>query len=198
MTDARTRQADALVEGLQREAGGKLTVFLGAAPGVGKTYTMLTRAQEQLRRGVDLVVGLVETHGRADTQALLEGLPQLPLKEVPYHGHTLQEMDLDAVLARHPALVLVDELAHRNAPGSRHERRWQDVMELLDAGIDVWTTVNIQHLESLNDVVMRITGVRVSETVPDGVLDRLHDIVLVDLPPRELIARLPQVDEVAA
>jgi len=192
MTDARTRQADALVEGLQREAGGKLTVFLGAAPGVGKTYTMLTRAQEQLRRGVDLVVGLVETHGRADTQALLEGLPQLPLKEVAYHGHTLQEMDLDAVLARHPALVLVDELAHRNAPGSRHERRWQDVMELLDAGIDVWTTVNIQHLESLNDVVMRITGVRVSETVPDGVLDRLHDIVLVDLPPRELIARLQQ------
>ena len=192
MTDARTRQADALVEGLQREAGGKLTVFLGAAPGVGKTYTMLTRAQEQLRRGVDLVVGLVETHGRAETQALLEGLPQLPLKDVAYHGHALQEMDLDAVLARHPALVLVDELAHRNAPGSRHERRWQDVMELLDAGIDVWTTVNIQHLESLNDVVMRITGVRVSETVPDGVLDRLHDIVLVDLPPRELIARLQQ------
>ena len=192
MTDARTRQADALVEGLQREAGGKLTVFLGAAPGVGKTYTMLTRAQDQLRRGVDLVVGLVETHGRAETQALLEGLPQLPLKDVAYHGHALQEMDLDAVLARHPALVLVDELAHRNAPGSRHERRWQDVMELLDAGIDVWTTVNIQHLESLNDVVMRITGVRVSETVPDGVLDRLHDIVLVDLPPRELIARLQQ------
>lgn len=192
MTDVRTRQADALVEGLQREAGGKLTVFLGAAPGVGKTYTMLTRAQEQLRRGVDLVVGLVETHGRADTQALLEGLPQLPLKDVAYHGHALQEMDLDAVLARRPALVLVDELAHRNAPGSRHERRWQDVMELLDAGIDVWTTVNIQHLESLNDVVMRITGVRVSETVPDGVLDRLHDIVLVDLPPRELIARLQQ------
>jgi len=111
MTDARTRQADALVEGLQREAGGKLTVFLGAAPGVGKTYTMLTRAQEQLRRGVDLVVGLVETHGRAETQALLEGLPQLPLKDVAYHGHALQEMDLDAVLARHPALVLVDELA---------------------------------------------------------------------------------------
>jgi two-component system sensor histidine kinase KdpD len=111
---------------------------------------------------------------------------------VAYHGHALQEMDLDAVLARHPALVLVDELAHRNAPGSRHERRWQDVMELLDAGIDVWTTVNIQHLESLNDVVMRITGVRVAETVPDGVLDRLRDIVLVDLPPRELIARLQQ------
>ena len=192
MTDSRTRQADALVEGLQREAGGKLTVFLGAAPGVGKTYSMLARAHEQLRRGVDVVVGLVETHGRAETSALLEGLPQLPLLERTYQRHTLYEMDLDAVLARHPALVLVDELAHRNVPGSRHERRWQDVMELLDAGIDVWTTINIQHLESLNDVVMRITGVRVSETVPDAVLDRLHDIVLVDLPPRELIERLQQ------
>lgn len=192
MTDSRTRQADALVESLQREAGGKLTVFLGAAPGVGKTYSMLARAHEQLRRGVDVVVGLVETHGRAETSALLEGLPQLPLLERTYQGHTLHEMDLDAVLARHPALVLVDELAHRNVPGSRHERRWQDVMELLDAGIDVWTTINIQHLESLNDVVMRITGVRVSETVPDAVLDRLHDIVLVDLPPRELIERLQQ------
>lgn len=190
--DARTRQADALVQGLQRDAGGKLTVFLGAAPGVGKTYAMLARAQEQQRRGVDLVVALVETHGRAETQALLDGLPQLPLKDVAYRGHPLHEMDLDALLARRPALALVDELAHRNVPGSRHERRWQDVMELLEAGIDVWTTVNIQHLESLNDVVMRITGVRVSETVPDSVLDRLHDIVLVDLPPRELIARLQQ------
>ena len=192
MTDTRTRQADALVERLQREAGGKLTVFLGAAPGVGKTYSMLGRAHEQLRRGVDVVVGLVETHGRTETAALLDGLPQVPLLHREYQQHALQEMDLDAVLARHPALVLVDELAHRNVPGSRHERRWQDVMELLDAGIDVWTTINIQHLESLNDVVMRITGVRVSETVPDAVLDRLHDIVLVDLPPRELIERLQQ------
>jgi two-component system sensor histidine kinase KdpD len=192
MNDTRSRQADALVEGLQRDAGGKLTVFLGAAPGVGKTFAMLTRAQEQLRRGVDVAVGLVETHGRSDTAALLEGLPTIALRDVDYRGHQLKEMDLDAVLARHPALVLVDELAHRNAPGSRHERRWQDVMELLDAGIDVWTTINIQHLESLNDVVMRITGVRVSETVPDVVFDRLHDIVLVDLPPRELIERLQQ------
>jgi len=192
MTDTRTRQADALVERLQREAGGKLTVFLGAAPGVGKTYSMLGRAHEQLRRGVDVVVGLVETHGRTETAALLDGLPQVPLLQREYQQHALQEMDLDAVLARQPALVLVDELAHRNVPGSRHERRWQDVMELLDAGIDVWTTINIQHLESLNDVVMRITGVRVSETVPDAVLDRLHDIVLVDLPPRELIERLQQ------
>jgi len=192
MNDTRSRQADALVEGLQRDAGGKLTVFLGAAPGVGKTFRMLTRAHEQLLRGVDVAVGLVETHGRCDTAALLEGLPVIPLRQIEYHGHPLQDMDLDAVLARHPALVLVDELAHRNAPGSRHERRWQDVMELLDAGIDVWTTLNIQHLESLNDVVMRITGVRVTETVPDAVFDRLHDIVLVDLPPRELIERLQQ------
>ncbi|MET0131011.1 MAG: universal stress protein, partial [Stenotrophomonas chelatiphaga] len=192
MTDTRSRQADALIEGLQRDAGGRLTVFLGAAPGVGKTYAMLARAQEQLRRGVDLVVGVVETHGRAETQALLQGLPVVERRQVAYRDRQLEEMDLDAIVQRRPALVLVDELAHRNAPGSRHERRWQDVMELLDAGIDVWTTVNIQHLESLNDVVLRITGIRVSETVPDGVLDRLHDIVLVDLPPRELITRLQQ------
>jgi len=192
MNDSRSRQADALADSLQREAGGKLTVFLGAAPGVGKTFAMLTRAQEQLRRGVDVVAAVVETHGRDDTAALLDGLPLIALREVQYRAHHLQEMDLDAVLARRPALVLVDELAHRNAPGSRHERRWQGVMELLDAGIDVWTTINIQHLESLNDVVMRITGVRVAETVPDAVFDRLHDIVLVDLPPRELIERLRQ------
>jgi len=180
MTDTRSRQADALIEGLQRDAGGRLTVFLGAAPGVGKTYSMLTRAQEQLRRGVDMVVGVVETHGRADTEALLQGLPLVERRQVAYRERLLHEMDLDAIVQRRPALVLVDELAHRNAPGSRHERRWQDVMELLDAGIDVWTTVNIQHLESLNDVVLRITGIRVSETVPDGVLDRLHDIVLAN------------------
>ncbi len=192
MNDSRSRQADALAEGLQRDAGGKLTVFLGAAPGVGKTFSMLSRAQEQLRRGVDVMAAVVETHGRSDTAALLDGLPRIVMRTLEYHGHQLQELDLDAVLARRPALVLVDELAHRNAPGSRHERRWQDVMELLDAGIDVWTTINIQHLESLNDVVMRITGVRVSETVPDVVFDRLHDIVLVDLPPRELIERLQQ------
>lgn len=192
MIDSRSRQADALIEGLQRDAGGRLTVFLGAAPGVGKTFTMLTRAQEQLRRGVDLVAGVVETHGRAETAALLHGVPVLPQRPLLYRDRTLHEMDLDALVQRAPALVLVDELAHRNAPGSRHERRWQDVLELLDAGIDVWTTVNIQHLESLNDVVLRITGIRVTETVPDVVLDRLHDIVLVDLPPRELIARLQQ------
>lgn len=188
----RSAQADALIGELQRQGAGRLTLFLGAAPGVGKTYAMLGRARELQRRGVDVVVGIVETHGRAETAALLEGLEVLPRRRVDYHGRMLEELDLDALLARKPALALVDELAHRNVPGSRHERRWQDVVELLDAGIDVYATINIQHLESLNDVVHRITGVRVTETVPDAVFDRLRDIVLVDLPPRELIERLQQ------
>lgn len=197
MTSARDAQADALIGELQRQGAGRLTIFLGAAPGVGKTYTMLSRARELQRRGLDVVVGLVETHGRAETGALLEGLELLPRRRIDYEGQhgrgrILEELDLDALLARKPKLALVDELAHRNVPGSRHERRWQDVIELLDAGIDVYTTINIQHLESLNDVVHRITGVRVSETVPDAVFDRLRDIVLVDLPPRELIERLQQ------
>lgn len=192
MTDARSAQADALIGELQRQGAGRLTVFLGAAPGVGKTYAMLSRARELQRRGSEVVVGIVETHGRAETGALVEGLELLPRKRIDYQGRTIEEMDLDALLARRPKLALVDELAHRNAPGSRHERRWQDVVELLDAGIDVYSTVNIQHLESLNDVVHRITGVRVAETVPDALFDRLRDIVLVDLPPRELIERLQQ------
>lgn len=192
MTDLRHRQADALMDHLQREQGGQLTLFLGAAPGVGKTYAMLSRARELRRQGQDVVVGIVETHGRSETAALTEGLEILPRRRVLHQGHWLEEMDLDALLQRRPRVALVDELAHRNAPGSRHERRWQDVAELLDAGIDVHTTVNIQHLESLNDIVHRITGVRVSETVPDGVLDRLRDIVLVDLPSRDLIERLHQ------
>lgn len=187
-----TEQADALIGELRRQAAGRLTVFLGAAPGVGKTYAMLVRARELHRQGVDVVIGIVETHGRAETLALVEGLPQLPRRQVEYQGRMLDEMDLDGLLARRPAIALVDELAHRNAPGSRHERRWQDVEELLDAGIDVYTTVNIQHLESLNDVVHQITGVRVSETVPDAVFERLRDIRLVDLPARELIERLNQ------
>ncbi len=188
----RNAQADALIDELQRQNAGRLTVFLGAAPGVGKTYAMLSRARELHRQGVDVVVGLVETHGRAETLALLDGLDVLPRARVDYQGRVLEELDLDGLLARKPAVALVDELAHRNAPGSRHERRWQDVLELLDAGIDVHTTVNIQHLESLNDIVHRITGVRVSETVPDLVFDRLRDIKLIDLPPRELIERLQQ------
>lgn len=186
------QQADALIGSLRREAAGRLTVFLGASPGVGKTYAMLTRARELYRQGKDVVIGMVETHGRSETQALVEGLPLLPRKRIEYQGRWLEEMDLDALLARRPAVALVDELAHRNAPGSRHERRWQDVDELLDAGIDVYTTINIQHLESLNDVVHQITGIRVSETVPDALFERLRDIRLVDLPPRELIERLNQ------
>lgn len=192
MRNDREAQADALIGELRREGSGRLTVFLGAAPGVGKTYAMLQRARELQRQGIDLVVGLVETHGRSDTQALLQGLEVLPRRRLEYRGRWLEEMDLDALLRRRPRVALVDELAHRNAPGSRHERRWQDVVELLDAGIDVYTTVNIQHLESLNDLVFQITGVRVSETVPDAVFDRLRDIRLVDLPPRELIERLHQ------
>lgn len=197
MTDTRTLRADALIGQLSRQQAGRLTVFLGAAPGVGKTYAMLTRARDLQRRGQDVVVGIAETHGRSETAALLEGLEQVPRRQLSYtpadgKPRTLEELDLDALLARRPQLALVDELAHRNAPGSRHERRWQDVAELLDAGIDVYTTVNIQHLESLNDVVHRITGVRVTETVPDALFDRLRDIVLVDLPPRELIERLQQ------
>jgi len=194
---SRERQADALVGQLQRQGAGRLTIFLGAAPGVGKTYTMLTRVRELMRSGTDAVIGIVETHGRSETAALLDGLEILPRRRIEYapaggSPHALEELDLDALLARAPALAVIDELAHRNVPGSRHERRWQDVIELLDAGIDVFTTINIQHLESLNDVVHRITGVRVGETVPDAVFDRLRDIVLVDLPPRELIERLHQ------
>ncbi len=188
----RQEQADALLGELQRQGSGRLTIFLGAAPGVGKTYAMLSRGRELKKQGIDVVVGLVETHGRVETQALLEGLELLPRRRVEYQGRTLDELDLDALLARKPRVALIDELAHRNVPGSRHERRWQDVIEVLDAGIDVYTTINIQHLESLNDVVHRITGVRVSETVPDVVFDRLRDIKLIDLPPRELIERLQQ------
>ncbi|WP_300614764.1 sensor histidine kinase KdpD [Dokdonella sp.] len=188
----RGERADALLGAIRRESSGRLKVFLGAAPGVGKTYAMLGLAQVLKRQGVDVVVGTAQTHGRAETQALLEGLEVLPPRQVPYKGHVLEELDLDALLARRPAVALVDELAHRNAPGSRHPHRYQDIDELLDAGIDVHTTVNIQHLESLNDIVYRITGVRVTETVPDSVFDRLRDIVLIDLPPRELIERLEQ------
>lgn len=192
MGSENTEKADALVGELRRQAAGRLTVFLGSAPGVGKTYAMLARARDLHRQGVDVLIGIVETHGRGETQAMADGLPHLARKKVEYQGRTLEEMDLDGLLARKPAIALVDELAHRNAPGSRHERRWQDVEELLDAGIDVYTTVNIQHLESLNDVVHQITGIRVSETVPDSVFERLRDIRLVDLPAQELIERLNQ------
>ena len=188
MSDA--LRADALLAEMPREGRGRLKVFLGAAPGVGKTFAMLQAAQAQQRQGIDLRVGVVETHGRAETEAMLTGLPQQPLRHLEYRGVTLAEMDLDGLLANPPKLVLVDELAHSNAPGSRHAKRWQDVQELLDAGIDVYTTVNVQHLEALNDQVRDITGVQVRETLPDWVLQEADEILLVDLPPRELLERL--------
>src|SRR5262245_50887257 len=151
---------------------------------------MLEAARRRLAEGADLVVGVVETHGRAETQALLDGLEVVPRRVFPYRGQELREMDLDAILARRPAIALVDELAHTNAPGSRHPKRYLDVEELLEAGIEVWSTVNVQHLESLNDVVAQITGVRVAETVPDGVLDRADEVRLIDLSPEELLQRL--------
>ncbi|QSL94401.1 sensor histidine kinase KdpD [Ectopseudomonas toyotomiensis] len=183
-------RAEALLADLPREGRGRLKVFLGAAPGVGKTYAMLQAAHAQLRQGVALRAGVVESHGRSETEALLLGLPQQPPLRLPYRGLELSEMDLDGLLADPPKLALVDELAHSNAPGSRHAKRWQDVQELLAAGIDVYTTVNVQHLESLNDRVRDITGVQVRETVPDWVLQEADEIQLVDLPPRELLERL--------
>jgi two-component system sensor histidine kinase KdpD len=172
------------------ENRGRLKVFLGAAPGVGKTYEMLTAGRARRREGVDVVIGIVETHKRAETEALLEGFEIVPRKLVPYRDRALEEMDIDAVLARKPKLVLVDELAHTNAPGSRHEKRYQDVEELLAAGIDVYSTLNIQHIESLNDVVAQITTVRVRETLPDHVIDKADEVELIDLTPKDLIQRL--------
>ncbi|MEO8671134.1 MAG: sensor histidine kinase KdpD [Tahibacter sp.] len=192
MANSRKSKADALLDEIKDERGGRLKIFLGAAPGVGKTFAMLSAARELKRQGTAVVVGLVETHGRVETEALIEGLEVLPRRVLQYQGREINEFDVDAALAVRPQLLLVDELAHRNAPGSRHERRYQDIADLLDAGIDVYTTVNIQHLESLNDVVLQISGVRVRETVPDAFFDRARDIVLIDLPPRELIARLQQ------
>ncbi len=181
---------DALLKTIQQDRRGRLKIFLGAAPGVGKTFEMLTSAHEKLREGVDVVAGVVETHGRAETEALLVGLPIIPRRKITYKGRDLDEMDIDAILARHPALVLVDELAHTNAPESRHEKRYQDVEELLAAGIDVWSTLNIQHVESLNDVVAQITRIRVRETVPDNVVDQAAEIEVIDLTPDDLIRRL--------
>ncbi len=171
---------------------GKLKIFLGYAAGVGKTYAMLEAARLRKHEGRDVLVGYAESHGRPETDVLLEGLELLPCRETSYAGVTLPEMDLDGILSRRPQIVLVDELAHSNAPGSRHEKRWQDVEELLEAGIDVYTTVNIQHFESLNDVVSQITGITVRETVPDRLLDLAFEIKLIDLPPEDLIQRLQE------
>ncbi|HEX7078443.1 MAG TPA: sensor histidine kinase KdpD [Candidatus Eisenbacteria bacterium] len=181
---AQLRQAQA------RESQGKLKIFFGAAAGVGKTYAMLVEAHERKRAGADVVAGVVETHGRAETAALLEGLETVPLHEVEYRGTVLREFGLDAALARRPGLLLLDELAHTNAPGSRHAKRWQDVEELLIAGIDVYTTLNVQHVESLWDAVAEITGVHVRETVPDSIIDRADEIEIVDLPVDDLLQRL--------
>jgi len=171
---------------------GKLKIFFGACAGVGKTYAMLSAGRSALAEGIDVVVGLVETHGREDTKKLLDGQIILPHREVSYRGTLLKEFDIDAALARKPQLILLDELAHTNTPGSRHPKRWQDVEELRDAGINVYTTINVQHLESLNDVVARITGVWVKETVPDAVFDKADEISLVDIPSEELLKRLTE------
>jgi two-component system sensor histidine kinase KdpD len=181
---------EALLAAAQEEGRGRLKIFLGAAPGVGKTYAMLEAAQVRKQEGIDVVVGVAETHRRPETEELLEGLEVVPRRQLEYRGKTFTEMDLDAILARHPSLVLVDELAHTNVPGSRHPKRYLDVEELLAAGIDVYTTVNVQHLESLNDVVSQITGTRVRETIPDRLLDTAAEIELVDLSPEELLQRL--------
>lgn len=169
---------------------GRLKVFLGAAAGVGKTYAMLQEAQELRKKGVDVVIGIVETHGRKETAAQAEGLEVIPRRKVIYRGLTLEEMDLEALLQRHPELALVDELAHSNVPGSKNAKRYQDVVDLLSAGIDVYTTVNVQHLETLNDVIARITGIRVRETVPDWVLTEADQVELIDVPPEVLRERL--------
>jgi two-component system, OmpR family, sensor histidine kinase KdpD len=192
--DDRRPDPDALLAATQVQAAaarrGKLKIFFGASPGVGKTYAMLLEAGRLRAQGLDVVVGVVETHGRSETAALLQGLELLPRKAVEHRGGTLQEFDLDAALKRRPAVLLIDELAHTNAPGCRHPKRWQDVEELLAAGIDVLTTVNVQHIESLNDIVGGITGIRVWETVPDHVFAGANEIVLVDLPPDDLLVRL--------
>jgi len=176
----------------ERGRRGKLKVFFGATAGVGKTFAMLQAAQELKRRGIDVVVGWVETHGRKETETLLEGLEVLPPRLDEHRGVTLKEFDLDGALARRPAILLVDELAHTNAPGSRHAKRWQDVEELLAAGLDVYTAFNVQHLESLNDLIGKITGIVVRETVPDSILERADQVELVDLPPEELLKRLQE------
>jgi two-component system sensor histidine kinase KdpD len=195
MTDSRP-DPDRLLARIKDEemqaSRGKLKLFFGASAGVGKTFAMLSAARLLRQQGVDVVIGVIETHGRAETEALVIGLPRLELKEVRYRDRLLREFDLDGTLERKPGLVLVDELAHSNVAGSRHAKRWQDVEELLDAGIDVWSAMNVQHLESLNDIVTGITGIRVWETVPDRVFDETDEVVIVDLPPDDLLLRLKE------
>jgi two-component system sensor histidine kinase KdpD len=177
---------------IQTEQRARLRIYIGAAPGVGKTYSMIEDAHALRRDGVDVVIGYVETHGRAETETKIADLEVIPRRKIDYRGVILEEMDVDAILARKPALCMIDELAHTNAPGSRHEKRYQDVLEILDAGIGVMTAVNIQHLETLNDAVGRVTGVRVRETIPDTFLDRADEVVNVDITVEELRTRLRQ------
>lgn len=196
MAEPQRPDPDELLAEIQRTTRaaqrGRLRIFFGMCPGVGKTYSMLRAAQQRRTEGVDVVVGMVETHGRTETEALLAGLELVPRKKLDYRGVTLTEMDLDAVLERRPKLVLVDELAHTNAPGSRHPKRYQDVLELLDAGMDVYTTLNVQHLESRNDLVQQITGVAIRETVPDSMVDQADEIEIIDLTPEQLRRRLAE------
>src|SRR6266704_781814 len=195
MTALERPNPDSLLAALQKEEAGKkrgqLKVFLGMCPGVGKTYAMLEAAQRELKAGRDVVIGYVETHGRKETDALATGFQIVPRMSLDYRGVTLTEMALDAVLARKPQLALVDELAHTNAPGSRHPKRYHDVRELLDAGIDVFTTLNVQHVESRAEIVREVTGATIQETVPDSVLDQA-EMELVDMPPDELLRRLAE------
>jgi two-component system sensor histidine kinase KdpD len=196
MSEAERPDPDELLARMKRDetaaARGKLKIFFGMSPGVGKTYAMLQAAQQKLQQGCEVVVGIVETHGRKETEALLEGMPIMPRTQLEYRGAKLEEMDLDAILTWHPGLAVVDELAHTNAPGSRHPKRYQDVLELLDAGIDVYTTLNVQHVASRSDTVRQISGVTVSETVPDSVLDLADEMVLIDLTPEQLRTRLAE------
>ena len=194
MNDDTRPDPDALLAQMRLEdvksKSGKLHIFLGMCPGVGKTYAMLQTARQRLKEGVNVLAGIIETHGRAETAALLDGITILPRKKLEHRGFTLEEFDIDAVLAQRPQLVLVDELAHTNAPGSRHAKRYQDVLELLDAGIDVYTTLNVQHIDSQVDIVRQISGVTITETVPDSILDVAHEIQLIDLSVEKLLERM--------
>src|SRR6202049_380204 len=196
MIDAERPDPDALLAQMKREetesARGRLKIFFGMSPGVGKTYAMLQAARQKQAEGCEVVAGIVEAHGRKETEALQEGMPIMPRTQIEYRGTTLTEMDLDAILTWHPGLAIVDELAHTNAPGSRHPKRYQDVLELLDAGIDVYTTLNVQHVASRSDIVRQISGITVSETVPDSIIDLADEIVLVDLTPEQLRLRLAE------
>lgn len=192
MSEPRRRSPEDILADIAREGSGQLRVYLGAAPGVGKTYTMLVEARALKASGVDVVVGIVDTHQRRETDAQLSDLERIPPRKLDYRGIWVEELDVAAIIARHPQVALVDELAHSNVPGSQHQKRYEDIEEILAAGIHVWTTVNIQHLESLNDVVKQVTGVRVKETVPDRVLREASEIRLIDLTTEELIDRLKQ------